>query len=157
MSEIPASESIRRSLREVLNAPTSASTPEVIAELEAMIEELEVSKDRTTVYRLYDKNDVFLYVGITNRNTRRLVEHSGDKEWWPQVDVAMFEHYETRVEAIAREAELIPKAKHNIAGKPKPKRSKPRMTAERKLAEMLAEEAREKDRRDPHFVRVWIK
>lgn len=35
----------------------------------------------TCVYRIYDANDVLLYVGITNNLTIRWSEH-GSKPWW---------------------------------------------------------------------------
>jgi DNA-binding XRE family transcriptional regulator/predicted GIY-YIG superfamily endonuclease len=60
-----------------------------------------------TVYRLYDAERNPLYVGVTNRGTRRIKEHSLQKEWWSAVDQAAFEHFETLGEALDAEAAQI--------------------------------------------------
>lgn len=40
---------------------------------------------RTAVYRLYDRNQRLLYVGIAHDTKRRWRQHAGDKDWWGQV------------------------------------------------------------------------
>lgn len=61
----------------------------------------------TVLYRLYDCNDVLLYIGITNNLNRRLAQHAEDKTWWPQVDRnrTRVSFYDTRDAAEA--AELV--------------------------------------------------
>lgn len=61
----------------------------------------------TSVYRYYDRFDVLIYVGITSRRTSRQREHNLDKYWWRYVDHQTVEHYDTRPEALLREASLI--------------------------------------------------
>lgn len=65
------------------------------------------SPAQTSVYRYYDRHDILIYVGITNRGMRRQSEHNADKEWWSLVDRQDVEHYPTRPEALAREKDLI--------------------------------------------------
>lgn len=59
-----------------------------------------------TVYLLRDSDDAVLYVGCITRTTRRLGEHH-DKDWWPSVASASFEHFPDRAAAYRREAKLI--------------------------------------------------
>lgn len=57
----------------------------------------------TTLYRLYAADGTLLYVGITDRDWRRMAEHEADKPWWAQVASATFEHHLTR--DLAEQAE----------------------------------------------------
>lgn len=59
------------------------------------------------VYRMQDTDRELLYVGISNQGMRRLTQHAIEKSWWPQVATIEIEHFESRGEALAREAELI--------------------------------------------------
>jgi predicted GIY-YIG superfamily endonuclease len=59
------------------------------------------------VYFLHDEADELLYVGITCTGTGRMLQHAREKGWWPQVDHIQIEHFESRDEALAREAEVI--------------------------------------------------
>ena len=61
----------------------------------------------TIVYLLYDANDKLLYVGVTERGFNRLSQHLHHQPWWNHVASTRFEHYDTRAEALAREAQLI--------------------------------------------------
>src|SRR5690625_414745 len=61
----------------------------------------------TSVYLYRDAYDILIYVGVTSRQMRRQVEHNRSKDWWPYVAAQEVEHYESRAEALAREAELI--------------------------------------------------
>lgn len=61
----------------------------------------------TSVYLYYGVNGYPVYVGVTDRGTRRTHEHADSKPWWPLVTGCAIEHYATRDEALAREAFLI--------------------------------------------------
>ena len=61
----------------------------------------------TVIYLLYDANSKLLYVGVTERGFNRLSQHFHHQPWWGQVASTRFEHYATRAEALAREAQLI--------------------------------------------------
>ena len=63
--------------------------------------------EKTSVYRYYDDAGALLYVGITNLGLRRNSEHNLSKEWWPFVASQKVDHYDTRKEALRREAHLI--------------------------------------------------
>jgi predicted GIY-YIG superfamily endonuclease len=63
----------------------------------------------TSVYRYYDKYDLLIYVGITNRGIQRNREHNTGKAWWPYVVRQEVEHFPTRAQALAREKLLIGK------------------------------------------------
>lgn len=59
-----------------------------------------------TVYRYYS-GDELLYVGLTGTAFRRTSEHRKDREWWPLVTRAEFEHFDGYEAAAAHEAQLI--------------------------------------------------
>lgn len=61
----------------------------------------------TSVYRYYDRHAVLIYVGITDRDIRRNLEHNKKAAWWPYVVRQEVDHFESRPEALAREKELI--------------------------------------------------
>jgi predicted GIY-YIG superfamily endonuclease len=61
----------------------------------------------TTVYQYFAKNGALIYVGITDRGTRRLHEHAESKPWWKLSTGCTLEHFENREEALAREKQLI--------------------------------------------------
>ena len=62
---------------------------------------------RTVVYRLYDKANELLYVGISSRFGVRWLEHAGSKPWWPEVDHVTLQLYDTREEALSIETDAI--------------------------------------------------
>lgn len=75
---------------------------------------MEAETDITTpnspsVYRYYDSLGILIYVGITSQRSARNRQHNQDKEWWPLVARQDVEHFETREQIVAREAELIRK------------------------------------------------
>ena len=75
----------------------------------------------TGVYRLYDKDEVLLYVGMTNASVDRYLEHRETKEWWPDVTDHSIEWYMTREEADEREVYTIKDEwpVYNIAHQPR--------------------------------------
>lgn len=61
---------------------------------------------RHTIYLLYGERGL-LYVGITDRDLRRMREHSHDKSWWPGVTNIRVKHARSREQAERLERELI--------------------------------------------------
>jgi predicted GIY-YIG superfamily endonuclease len=61
------------------------------------------------LYRLSDRTDVLLYVGITADFTQRMAAHERERAWWPQVDRAAtrIEYYDCRSAALDAEREAI--------------------------------------------------
>lgn len=74
-----------------------------------------------TVYKWYDTYHNILYVGITERGTKRAKEHADTKEWWYLAETCELEHYTSRRVALKREAYLISSLQppFNIQGKKK--------------------------------------
>lgn len=72
----------------------------------------------TDIYRLYDADDLLLYVGVSLTVAQRLGSHRQTKAWWGDVVRITVEHAATRTEALELEADLIRDLKplHNIAG-----------------------------------------
>lgn len=75
--------------------------------------------EQTCVYQYYDTSGRLLYVGITGRGLKRSHEHARKKDWWPLTTGCTIEHYQTRAEALDREAYLIAayKPEYNTQGK----------------------------------------
>lgn len=70
---------------------------------------METTADRVkrhTIYLLYGEQGL-LYVGITDRDLRRMREHSRDKSWWPGVERIKIRHARSREDALRIERELI--------------------------------------------------
>lgn len=63
--------------------------------------------EATSVYIYRDEFGTLIYVGITGRGSARQREHNRSKAWWQYVSTQEVEHYGTRLEALARESELI--------------------------------------------------
>jgi hypothetical protein len=63
--------------------------------------------ERTAVYRLYDSNDVLLYIGVASIFGTRWHQHAGMQPWWPHVDHQTIEWHATREDAEAAGAEAI--------------------------------------------------
>ena len=78
---------------------------------DAVLEEPEDTEppadEPTSVYYLHTSDHKLLYVGITSRRMLRFVGHRDDKDWWPEVAYASFEHLPTRLHALQREAAAI--------------------------------------------------
>jgi len=78
------------------------------------------------VYRLYDTDDVLLYVGMSNDPPRRWSGHVNEgKTWWADVARKTVEWYESQDDALTVEAEAIwaEHPLHNTA--PMPRREGP--------------------------------
>ena len=72
----------------------------------------------TAVYRLYDKTDALLYVGITRDLRMRFAQHEADKPWWPDVARKTMAWHGKRSDALAEEDRAIDEEHpvHNVAG-----------------------------------------
>lgn len=63
--------------------------------------------DPTSVYLIFDRDDVSLYVGMTRTLPSRLSEHHRKQPWWNHVARVELEHWTSRETAAEREAELL--------------------------------------------------
>lgn len=63
--------------------------------------------ERTALYRLYDTNDVLLYVGITDNLGVRWNHHAKHKTWWPDVARHTADWYASREEVAEAEVKAI--------------------------------------------------
>jgi len=63
--------------------------------------------ERTAVYRLYDANDVLLYVGMTRHPDARCGHHATHKRWWPEVCRREVQWHTNRAAALRAEAAAI--------------------------------------------------
>lgn len=61
----------------------------------------------TVLYRLFNKADVLLYVGVANRPTERFNSHLSLKRWWSQVARTDLEWHATRRSALMAERAAI--------------------------------------------------
>lgn len=61
----------------------------------------------SSVYLYYSATGALVYVGVTDRGTRRMHEHADSKPWWPLVTGCAIEHFGTREDALAREKDII--------------------------------------------------
>lgn len=61
----------------------------------------------TTLYRLFDRAGVLLYVGITRRQNARTHQHWAQAPWWQQVWAQTFEHHPTPAAAADAERAAI--------------------------------------------------
>lgn len=89
-----------------------------------------------TVYQYFGVGGQLLYVGITERGVRRAHEHADLKHWWELAVGCTLEHFATRDEALAREADLIRRFRPPFNQQHNPERALP--LAERSGASVLA-------------------
>ncbi len=61
---------------------------------------------QTTLYRHFDSDENLLYVGISSRPWKRMVEHKVSC-WYDKIHNITLQHYESREEAIKAEREAI--------------------------------------------------
>jgi predicted GIY-YIG superfamily endonuclease len=86
------------------------------------------TRQKTTLYRLYDANDVLLYVGISGKWLARMAQHAAGKGWWDDVATVRREAFPTRAEALAAEVQAIRDEGplHNVRGRSPRKPPRPR-------------------------------
>lgn len=65
------------------------------------------TEDDHWVYTCLDASMRIIYVGVTSTGLRRHREHGREMGWWKRVTLIRVEHYETREQALAAEAEAI--------------------------------------------------
>ena len=84
---------------------------------------------RTAVYRLYDANDVLLYIGSTEKPHQRFLHHRAQTTWWDKVVRQDLEWYDDREAAEVAERKAIASedpvhnVQHSKVRKPHPKDS----------------------------------
>lgn len=59
------------------------------------------------LYRMFDKDDRLLYVGLTKNPPGRFKSHSDTKSWWHEVAQIGIEHFISREELVAAEIVAI--------------------------------------------------
>lgn len=69
--------------------------------------EIEIGDEPTARYRLFDADDVVIYVGITKSPASRMDSHSREDSWWPEVARKTMCWYPTRVAARIAETAAI--------------------------------------------------
>ena len=71
---------------------------------------------RTALYRMFDADDVLLYVGISYVVPARMEWHARYQPWWPQVARRIVEWYGNRdlAEAAEKAAIRAEKPRHNV-------------------------------------------
>ena len=75
---------------------------------------IEPPEDKPTVlYRLWDKDDNLLYIGISFGPIKRLKEHGVDKPWFSEITAITLEHLTTRTDASEKEIKAIKKEGRN--------------------------------------------
>jgi predicted GIY-YIG superfamily endonuclease len=84
-----------------------------------------VNRRGCAVYLAYDRTDTLLYVGISSDPSVRMAGHQARSEWWPLAYRIDTEQYDTRSEALAREAALIRQRRppFNTQHNPEPRRA----------------------------------
>lgn len=78
---------------------------------------------RTALYRIYDRDGILLYVGISRSFGRRWSDESHEKPWWGDVQRMTVDWYPTRQEAEIAESRVIRSERpvHNVAhNRPRP-------------------------------------
>lgn len=94
-----------RGVRDVFSRMTNR-VPIVALAIEKVAPEV-VSPSPHLVYLLYDERGRLLYIGITDRGPRRLVEHYREKAWFSMVARVDIERMPSRAAAEERERALI--------------------------------------------------
>lgn len=63
--------------------------------------------DTHVLYRMFDRDDVLLYVGITNNPKTRFRSHAISQDWWGQVANITVKTFPTRGQLVAAETKAI--------------------------------------------------
>jgi predicted GIY-YIG superfamily endonuclease len=73
--------------------------------------------EQTAVYRLYDADEVLLYVGVTKNFEARRQQHKATRPWWPRVKRPVVDLYDDEQEALQVELDAIKREHpvHNVA------------------------------------------
>lgn len=68
------------------------------------------------LYRMFDRNGVLLYVGISASAFIRMIQHRDTKDWWTDVARMDIEHLDTRRQAVLAEEQAIEREHpvHNV-------------------------------------------
>lgn len=66
-----------------------------------------IADGKWAVYKLYDADDVLLYVGYSQSVAHRLSQHEKNKEWWARVARISISRYETALDARGIEKHTI--------------------------------------------------
>lgn len=66
-----------------------------------------MKKQKTDVYRHYDKDGILLYVGISLSTLSRLSQHKEISSWYHKIVTIKIEKFESRYEALKAEEEAI--------------------------------------------------
>lgn len=76
---------------------------------------------RTALYRLYAADGTLLYIGVTDKLSRRFWQHRREKRWWPEVDGMRLAWYDNHAEAEEAERAAIrgEEPVHNIRSTPR--------------------------------------
>lgn len=72
------------------------------------------------VYRLFDEEDIVLYVGYTSRTVHaRIAEHRSDKQWWSEVARVAVEEFGSELDARRAESRAIAveRPRYNVDGR----------------------------------------
>lgn len=98
-------EPVIRSLGDRVNGPEARPTQGV-----------DMANDTHILYRFFDKDDVLLYVGITNNPKNRFKGHQKEKSWFNKVTHSTMEHFGSRNELEDAEVRAIQteKPKYNV-------------------------------------------
>jgi hypothetical protein len=65
----------------------------------------EALKSSASLYRLFNKDGILLYVGITTQGSNRLEQHADTKSWWPLVTRVDVQH-ESRRKYVPRTGDV---------------------------------------------------
>lgn len=86
--------------------PAGAQAPPEPTVVVSLTPRKRTERHSTSLYRMFDSDGVLLYVGITS-SPKRLGQHQRNSAWWLAVARVEVEHYPTRADALAAEADAI--------------------------------------------------
>lgn len=62
---------------------------------------------RTAIYRIYDRSDRLLYLGIAVDPSKRIQKHNSTAAWWHLAELQSVEWFDTRAEAERQEMRAV--------------------------------------------------